>query len=104
MFLGQWLVVFFKNAKDSSINTNKLTYAGSLKTLTKIKCNNGYTFEQVDFCNKEEIIRVFNEYKPNLVMHLANESHVNRSTSSSSDFIQTNTVSTHNMLEVAKAY
>jgi len=78
---------FPKNVKDSSINTNKLTYAGNLKALPSIKYNNGYTFEQVDICNMEEVIRVFDEYKPNLVMHLATESHVDRSISSPSDFI-----------------
>ena len=78
---------FSKNAKDSGINTNKMTYAGNLKALPSIKCNNGYAFERVDICNKEEVIRVFDEHKSNLVIHLTAESHVDRSLSSPNDFI-----------------
>ena len=58
----------------------------------------------MDICDKEDLIRVFSQYKPDLVMHLAAESHVDRSISSPGDFIQTNVVGTYNMLEVAKAH
>ena len=60
-----------QNAKDSGIDTNKLTYAGNLKSVQSIKCNNGYTFRWMDICNKQEVIRVFSECNLNLVMHLA---------------------------------
>lgn len=81
-----------------------MTYAGNLESLTSIANNDRYLFERVDICNKVELGRIFNAYKPDVVMHLAAESHVDRSIDSPDDFIQTIIVGTYNMLEVARAY
>lgn len=104
-FIGSALVRHIINNTDNSVvNVDKLTYAGNLESLTSIANNNRYSFERVDICNKVELGRIFNAYKPDLVMHLAAESHVDRSIDSPDDFIQTNIVGTYNMLEVARAY
>ncbi len=92
------------NTNDSVINVDKLTYAGNLESLDSISNNKRYIFEQVDICDKEELERVFNSYQPNLVMHLAAESHVDRSIDGPSDFIKTNIVGSYILLEVVKNY
>ena len=104
-FIGSALVRHIINNTDNSVvNVDKLTYAGNLESLTSIANNDRYLFERVDICNKVELGRIFNAYKPDVVMHLAAESHVDRSIDSPDDFIQTNIVGTYNMLEVARAY
>ena len=104
-FIGSALVRYIiSNTNNSVINIDKLTYAGNLESLTSITNNDRYFFERADICNKIELERIFNAYKPNVVMHLAAESHVDKSIDSPADFIQTNIVGTYNMLEVAKAY
>jgi len=104
-FIGSALVRHIINNTDNSVvNVDKLTYAGNLESLASITNNDRYSFERVDVCNKVELGRVFNDYKPDVVMHLAAESHVDRSIDSPDDFIQTNIVGTYNMLEVARAY
>jgi len=104
-FIGSALVRYIINNTDNSvINVDKLTYAGNLESLASIANNNRYLFERVDICNRVELVRIFNAYKPDVVMHLAAESHVDRSIDSPDDFVQTNIVGTYNMLEVARAY
>jgi len=104
-FIGSALVRHIINNTDNSVvNVDKLTYAGNLESLASIANNNRYSFERVDICNKVELGRIFNDYNPDVVMHLAAESHVDRSIDSPDDFIQTNIVGTYNMLEVARAY
>ena len=104
-FIGSALVRHIINNTDNSVvNVDKLTYAGNLESLTSIANNDRYLFERVDICNKVELGRIFNAYTPDVVMHLAAESHVDRSIDSPDDFIQTNIVGTYNMLEVARAY
>ena len=104
-FIGSALVRHIINNTDNSVvNVDKLTYAGNLESLASIANNSRYSFEKVDICNKVELGRIFNAYKPDVVMHLAAESHVDRSIDSPDDFIQTNIVGTYNMLEVARAY
>jgi dTDP-glucose 4,6-dehydratase len=104
-FIGSALVRRIINNTDNSVvNVDKLTYAGNLESLASIANNDRYSFERVDICNKVELGRIFNDYKPDVVMHLAAESHVDRSIDSPDDFIQTNIVGTYNMLEVARAY
>ena len=104
-FIGSALVRHIINNTDNSVvNVDKLTYAGNLESLASIANNDRYLFERVDICNKVELARIFNAYKPDVVMHLAAESHVDRSIDSPDDFIQTNIVGTYNMLEVARAY
>lgn len=92
------------NTQDSIVNVDKLTYAGNLDSLSEVSNNSRYAFEQVDICDADELKRVFAEYQPDAVMHLAAESHVDRSIDGPDEFIQTNIVGTYNMLEVARAY
>ena len=104
-FIGSAVVRHvLENSDDSVVNLDKLTYAGNLESLEDVADNSRYFFEQVDICNKHEVARVFKEHMPDVVMHLAAESHVDRSIDSPSDFIETNIVGTYNMLEVARAY
>ena len=104
-FIGSALVRHIINNTDNSlVNVDKLTYAGNLESLASIANNNRYSFERIDICNKAELARIFNAYKPDVVMHLAAESHVDRSIDSPDDFIQTNIVGTYNMLEVARSF
>src|SRR5690554_5253493 len=92
------------NTQDSVINLDKLTYAGNLESLTEVSDNERYAFEQVDICNRAELDRVFKQHQPDAVMHLAAESHVDRSIDGPAEFIQTNIVGTYNLLEAARAY
>ena len=71
------------------INVDKLTYAGNLDSLSDIVGSERYFFEQVDICNKDELKGMFIQYKPDAVMHLAVESHVDRSINNPDEFIQT---------------
>lgn len=92
------------NTQDSVVNVDKLTYAGNLESLSGVTNDPRYTFEQVDICNRAELDRVFNEHKPEAVMHLAAESHVDRSIDGPAAFIETNIVGTYTLLEAARAY
>ena len=104
-FIGSAVIRhIISNTQDSVINVDKLTYAGNLESLINISDNERYAFEQVDICNANELRRVFAEHKPDAVMHLAAESHVDRSIDGPDEFIQTNIVGTYNLLEVARAY
>jgi dTDP-glucose 4,6-dehydratase len=86
------------------INVDKLTYAGNLESLTSISDNPRYYFEKVDICDASEILRVLYRYKPDIIMHLAAESHVDRSIDGPEEFIHTNIVGTYNLLEQARKY
>ncbi len=104
-FIGSALIRFIiDNTNNDVINVDNLTYAGNLESLENVAKNERYVFEHVNICDKAELKRVFDQYEPNAVMHLAAESHVDRSIDSPDDFIQTNIVGTYNMLEVARAY
>lgn len=92
------------NTEDEVLNIDKLTYAGNLESLKKIDQNPRYTFQQIDICDKEALEKAFNSFKPNLVMHLAAESHVDRSIDGPAEFINTNIVGTYHLLEVARQY
>ena len=104
-FIGSAVIRhIISNTQDSVINLDKLTYAGNLESLISISDNERYAFEQVDICDANELKRVFSEYQPDVVMHLAAESHVDRSIDGPDEFIQTNIVGTYNLLETARAY
>ncbi|HHK6004594.1 TPA: dTDP-glucose 4,6-dehydratase [Neisseria subflava] len=104
-FIGSAVVRhIIQNTQDSVVNVDKLTYAGNLESLTEVADNPRYAFEQVDICDRAELDRVFAQHQPDAVMHLAAESHVDRSIDSASEFIQTNIVGTFNLLETARAY
>jgi len=86
------------------INIDALTYAANLENLAEVADNSAYRFEHVDIRNRTELDRVFDQHEPDAVMHLAAESHVDRSIDGPSDFIETNITGTFNMLEAARAY
>jgi len=89
---------------DSVVNVDKLTYAGNLESLTDVSGNARYCFERVDICDRAEVERVFIEQQPDVVMHLAAESHVDRSIDGPGAFIETNFVGTYVLLDVARHY
>lgn len=104
-FIGSAVIRhIIQNTQDSVINLDKLTYAGNLESLLEVSDNERYVFEQVDICNRAELDRVFKQHQPDAVMHLAAESHVDRSIDGPAEFIQTNIVGTYNLLEAARAY
>ncbi len=104
-FIGSALIRhIIKNTNDSIINVDKLTYAGNLESLSEIETDPRYHFEQVDICNKSDVERILTEHQPNVIMHLAAESHVDRSIDGPGEFIQTNIVGTYTLLDNAKAY
>ena len=104
-FIGSAVIRhIIENTDHSVVNVDKLTYAGNLESLTSIESDSRYAFEQVDICDAAEIKRVFNEHQPDIVMHLAAESHVDRSIDGPGEFIQTNIVGTYILLEEARDY
>lgn len=104
-FIGSAVVRhIINNTNDSVINVDKLTYAGNLESLTSVANNARYTFEKVDICDRAELDRVLEQHQPDAVMHLAAESHVDRSITGPADFIQTNIVGTCTLLEAARQY
>ena len=104
-FIGSAVVRYIINDTDFSVvNVDKLTYAGNLESLASVSSDSRYAFEQVDICDASELKRVFNEHQPDIVMHLAAESHVDRSIDGPGEFIQTNIVGTYTLLEQARAY
>tara|TARA_B110000211_G_scaffold88220_1_gene103347 strand:- start:13061 stop:14137 length:1077 start_codon:yes stop_codon:yes gene_type:complete len=92
------------NTRDFVVNLDKLTYAGNLESLNSVDSNDRYKFERVDICDRVALDRVFAQHKPDAVMHLAAESHVDRSITGPAEFIQTNIVGTYNLLEAAREY
>lgn len=104
-FIGSAVIRhIINNTQDSVINVDKLTYAGNLESLLTVENNERYTFEQVDICDRTELDRVFAEHQPDAVMHLAAESHVDRSIDGPAAFIETNIVGTYTILEATRAY
>ncbi|MBI5006915.1 MAG: dTDP-glucose 4,6-dehydratase [Nitrosomonadales bacterium] len=104
-FIGSAVVRQFINDTDHSVvNVDKLTYAGNLQSLVSVSDDPRYRFEQVDICDAAEVARVFREHQPDAVMHLAAESHVDRSISGPADFITTNIFGTYTLLEASRAY
>ena len=92
------------NTDHTAINIDKLTYAGNLESLADVAGHPRYHFEQVDICDQSALQRVFKTYQPDAVMHLAAESHVDRSIEGPADFIQTNIVGTCNLLEASRSH
>ncbi len=104
-FIGSAVIRhIIKNTDDSVVNVDKLTYAGNLESLVEVEDNARYTFAQVDICDRAALGKVFAEFRPDAVMHLAAESHVDRSIDGPADFIETNIVGTYTLLETARAY
>ncbi len=86
------------------INVDCLTYAGNLNSLSSCSDHPNYSFEKVNICDSSALKKVFNEHKPDAIMHLAAESHVDRSIDSPAKFINTNIIGTYTLLEVARNY
>ncbi len=104
-FIGSALIRYvLANTEHRVVNVDKLTYAGNLESLPKATNNPRYTFEQTDICDKNVLERVFQKHDPDAVLHLAAESHVDRSIDGPSAFIQTNVVGTFTLLDVSRAY
>ncbi len=104
-FIGSAVVRYLMSETSHTvINVDKLTYAGNLCSIESVSSSDFYFFEKVDICNIKELRRVFDQHKPDVVMHLAAESHVDRSIHGPSDFIQTNIVGTFNLLEASREY
>ncbi len=104
-FIGSAVIRhLINNTQDSVINVDKLTYAGNLESLVSVEKDKRYAFEQVDICDRAELDRVFEEHKPDVVVHLAAESHVDRSIGGPAAFIQTNIVGTYTLLDAARSY
>jgi dTDP-glucose 4,6-dehydratase len=104
-FIGSAVIRHLINDTDHQvINVDKLTYAGNLESLISVSENPRYTFEQVDICDAKAIQRILTQHQPDIIMHLAAESHVDRSIDGPGEFIQTNIVGTYNLLEQARTY
>jgi dTDP-glucose 4,6-dehydratase len=104
-FIGSAVIRhIIQSTKDEVINLDKLTYAGNLENLNEVCENSRYTFECIDICNREELDRVLRHHQPDAIMHLAAESHVDRSIDGPAAFIETNILGTYNLLEAARHY
>ena len=104
-FIGSAVVRhFIMNTDYRVVNIDKLTYAGNQESLAEVSGSSRYCFEWHDICDTMEMERILKEYRPNIIMHLAAESHVDRSIDGPSDFIQTNIVGTFSLLEAARKY
>src|SRR5436190_18740547 len=105
-FIGSNVIQHVINQPEISklVNLDCLTYAGHLANLQKVEKHPKYVFEKVDLRDKENVRRIFRDHKITHVMHLAAESHVDRSISGPGDFITTNIVGTFNLLECAREF
>ncbi|QDD88946.1 dTDP-glucose 4,6-dehydratase [Pseudomonas oryzihabitans] len=104
-FIGSAVVRFLINETQCKVaNVDKLTYAGNVDSLADVSASERYEFHQVDICDFSALQKVFAAFQPDVVMHLAAESHVDRSIEGPAAFIQTNVVGTGVMLEVTRAY
>ncbi len=104
-FIGSAVIrQYISDTEHEVVNLDALTYAGNLESLADVEQSPKYTFEHVNICDIKELERVFKQHQPDAIMHLAAESHVDRSIDGPAEFIQTNIVGTYNLLDVAKKY
>jgi len=104
-FIGSAVVrLLIRETEHEVLNIDKLTYAGNLESLKEIADSPRYRFLQADICDRGAMEQAFAEFAPDLVMHLAAESHVDRSIDGPAQFIQTNIFGTYNLLEAARHY
>lgn len=104
-FIGSAVIRYLINETNNNVlNIDKLTYAGNLESLETVSNNPRYQFLHADICDKVAMTKAFDDFEPDIVMHLAAESHVDRSIDGPMDFIQTNIIGTYNLLEVARNY
>ncbi|MEM9284641.1 MAG: dTDP-glucose 4,6-dehydratase [Pseudomonadota bacterium] len=104
-FIGSAVIRYLIEETEAEVvNVDKLTYAANLDSLASVSASQRYRFHQSDICDADVMRRIFDDEKPTHVMHLAAESHVDRSISGAKDFIDTNIVGTMVMLEAARGY
>jgi dTDP-glucose 4,6-dehydratase len=104
-FIGSAVIRhIIQNTQDDVVNLDKLTYAGNLESPAEVSDSERFAFEQVDICNRAEVDRVLAQHKPDAIMHLAAESHVDRSIDGPAEFIETNIVGTYTLLEATRHY
>lgn len=104
-FIGSAVVRhIIKNTANSVVNIDKLTYAGNLNSVADVAQDSRYVFEQADICNAEAMAILFAKHQPDAVMHLAAESHVDRSIDGPAAFIETNIIGTYTLLEAVRNY
>ncbi len=104
-FIGSAVIRhIIQNTNNQVLNIDKLTYAGNLESLTEIDQHPNYQFKQIDICNTEQITAAIDAFQPHAIMHLAAESHVDRSIDGPAAFIQSNIVGTYTLLEAARKY
>ncbi len=104
-FIGSAVIrQYINDTSHDVVNLDALTYAGNLESLTEVDQSKQYVFEHVNICDIKALKQVFQHHQPDAVMHLAAESHVDRSIDGPAEFIQTNIVGTYNLLDVAKKY
>lgn len=104
-FIGSAVVrELIQNSTHYVVNVDKLTYAGNLESLASVEASERYTFVQADICDANAMQQLFEKCQPDVVMHLAAESHVDRSIDGPAEFIQTNVVGTAVLLEAARSY
>ena len=104
-FIGSAVVRHIIQDTDNSVlNVDKLTYAGNLESLAKVADNSRYQFSQTDICDRAALDQLFETFQPDAVMHLAAESHVDRSITGPAAFIETNIIGTYQLLEAARHY
>lgn len=104
-FIGAAVIRHLIEETDHQVmNLDKLTYAGNLESLATIAGSDRYQFSQTDICDRDSVDNVFAEFQPEIVMHLAAESHVDRSIEGPSEFIETNIIGTYQLLEATRTY
>ncbi|AZP31200.1 MULTISPECIES: dTDP-glucose 4,6-dehydratase [Acinetobacter] len=104
-FIGSAVVRhIIQNTENEVLNVDKLTYAGNLESLISVADNPRYQFSQTDICDRAALDKLFETFQPDAVMHLAAESHVDRSITGPYAFIETNVIGTYQMLEASRAY
>ena len=104
-FIGSAVIRhIIQNTNNQVLNIDKLTYAGNLESLKEIDQHSNYEFKQIDICDTEQITAAIHAFQPHAIMHLAAESHVDRSIDGPAAFIQTNIVGTYTLLEAARKY
>ena len=104
-FIGSALIRYIiKNTDHKVINIDKLSYAGNLESLKSVSSDSNYTFIKADICELQIMKNILDKYKPDCIMHLAAESHVDRSIDSPTDFMQTNIIGTFSLLEASRNY
>ena len=104
-FIGSALIRYLIRETDCTVcNLDKLTYAGNRESLKEVADSPRYSFAHLDICDREGVTRLFAEFQPDTIMHLAAESHVDRSIDAPLEFVRTNVLGTANLLQCALEY